>query len=470
MHALLTYLRRYRDSRKHVRPWALAVPILVLLICLPLLRPLRHADPRQISDHEIARLATVQAMVERGTLALDFDTFQPEQNVIEVREEFYADQPPVFSALLASAYWSMHRLDVTFATHPALVTYLLTVLGTTLPAAGIAGLVYRMGRLFELPRIWRTALAAVVVFGGGVLAYATVLNEHVPAAALVMSSAACLVHIALIKRRLSASVWLTLAGFCAALAMTVDLTAAAFAPLLGGVVLALPWSRLTRAGALLLYILGMVPPILLHLALTIPVTGDWRPGNLHPELAAPLALAPYDAFDSDDWDDDLTDNGYGTLVLRSLIRVGDTLFGGNGLLSHFPILILGALGISMVMHRHWPNSTKMLAVASAAAAIGVIVLAAIDQPGDPGYASRWFVVVMPMLTFWIGAWLRRPHRPLSWALAGIVLAFSTLITFIGATGPLPRDGFTGYTAADAFDRLITGQSPEIAPSFVAARP
>ena len=41
----------------------MSVPILILLIAIPLLRPLRSPDPRLISDDEQARLATVQAMV-----------------------------------------------------------------------------------------------------------------------------------------------------------------------------------------------------------------------------------------------------------------------------------------------------------------------------------------------------------------------------------------------------------------------
>ncbi len=461
MKSLLAYLRRYRDSRKHVRPWAMAVPILVLLICLPLLRPLRHPDPRDISDDETARLATVQAMVEHRSLAIDdhatADTvvFDPQRNVIEVDGKRYSDQPPVFAALLASAYWTMHRYGLRFDTNPAMVSYLLTVIGTTLPAAAIAGVVYRMGRLFELPRLWRTVLASVVVFGGGIVSYATVLNEHVPAAALVTAGAACLVHIAVGNKRLSAWVWLMTAGLCISLATTLDVTAGVFLPLFAGVVLTLPWKRLNRIGGLALYALGCLPPIVLHVALTVPVTGDWRPGYLHPELAVSVASDGRPSTDFD-WDDDLTDTGYWAVFGRNVGRVGATLLGDHGLLSHFPALLLGMAGVAMVMHRHWPNSTKMLAGASAGAALVVVLIYALSRPrwDDAAFAVRWFIVFLPMLMFWIGAWLRKPHRPLGWAIAGILVTFSTMVTLIGATGPLPRDGFTTYTPADALDRAL----------------
>src|SRR5436189_222972 len=57
--------------RKMVRPWALSAPILVLLVALPLLRPLRYPLPRQISDEEQARLATgLTPHVPAATLVL----------------------------------------------------------------------------------------------------------------------------------------------------------------------------------------------------------------------------------------------------------------------------------------------------------------------------------------------------------------------------------------------------------------
>ena len=60
--AIVAYLRNYRQ-RQHVRPWALAAPILILLLALPLLRPLRHPT---VTPEEAATLTAVQAMVDRG--------------------------------------------------------------------------------------------------------------------------------------------------------------------------------------------------------------------------------------------------------------------------------------------------------------------------------------------------------------------------------------------------------------------
>src|SRR5215218_9489613 len=66
------YFRRVR-SRQVVRPWALCAPVVMLLIALPLLRPLRW--PGDASENELSRLATVQALVEHDSLAINDTDF-----------------------------------------------------------------------------------------------------------------------------------------------------------------------------------------------------------------------------------------------------------------------------------------------------------------------------------------------------------------------------------------------------------
>src|SRR5687767_466527 len=224
---LRNWLRRYRN-RRHVRPWALSAPVVVLLIALPLLRPLRHPDPGAVSDEELSRLATVQAMVEHGTLAIDATDFSATQLKVRRGGHWYSDQPPVMAALLAPSYWAMSRAGIDFATSPHVAIYLLTLLGVTLPVALSAGLIYRMGRVFELRRPWRATLGLVAVLASGMVSYATVLNPHAPAAALVLCASACLIHVSLTNKRLHGSVWLTLSGICAALAASIDPPAIVF--------------------------------------------------------------------------------------------------------------------------------------------------------------------------------------------------------------------------------------------------
>src|SRR5205814_7948625 len=113
---VLTQFRRYL-TKPHMRPWALSAPILVLLICLPLLRPLRHPDPRLISNEELNRLATIESVAERRTLAIESSTFTPSAGTMQKGRHTYSQQPPALSVLLAGPYWVMKRLGVGFGTN-----------------------------------------------------------------------------------------------------------------------------------------------------------------------------------------------------------------------------------------------------------------------------------------------------------------------------------------------------------------
>ncbi|MEO6435883.1 MAG: hypothetical protein ABIP55_08990, partial [Tepidisphaeraceae bacterium] len=217
LHQFRLYLTRPR-----VRPWALCAPILVLLVCLPLLRPLRHPDPRTTSDDENARLATIVSLADRRSLDIAGSDLAPLAGTITRGRRTFSTQPPALSVLLAGPYWVMKRSGLTFDENPALVAYLLTLIGVTIPVAVAAGLIYRMGRLFELRRPRRALLATAVVFASGLVSYAVVLNAHAPAAALVIASAACLAHVASAKQPNVTSGWLAVAGMCVALGAAID--------------------------------------------------------------------------------------------------------------------------------------------------------------------------------------------------------------------------------------------------------
>jgi len=148
-------------------------------------------------------------------------------------------------------------------------------------------------------------------------------------------------------------------------------------------------------------------------------------------------------------------------------RVFGAFLGSHGVLSHFPVLILGIIGVTMIMHRHWPSATKMLAGVTLGSALAIILIYALGKSDmhDAMFATRWFVVFLPLTLFWAGAWLRRGHRQSSWIMAGLLLAFSSAVSILGATGPLPRDGFDRYSVAGAWHNLFRHDTP---PSLLAS--
>lgn len=482
MSAIADYFRRLR-SRQVVRPWALCAPVLVLVIALPLLRPLRA--PNDASESELSQMATIEALVEREGLVInDTDYFNSlrrgEGNhdhatsipfpirptgeavggTIHVGTKYYSDQPAVMSYVLSWPYALMHRLGWDFEHYPTLVVYVLTMLGVTLPVAGAAGLIYRMGRMFELKRPVRTGLALAVALGSGLLSYATVLNPHAPAAALILSACACLFHITVARKPASSGAWLMIAGLCAALAAVIDLSAVVFLILFVGVILAFRWKWSMKVGGVILYLVGATPPIVLHAALTLPVTGDLRPGIFHTELGAVRQVSSGDgAAAADELDDTIRTDSWKTALFRGLDRTIGALLGGKGLFSHYPVAIVGALGLGMVLRRHWPASTKVMAGVTIAGALFVIagsISPKVDW-GQPMFGPRWFVLFLPLVLFWAGAWLRRRHHVITWSAAGVLLAFSIAVSILGAATPGVQAREGQYTVAAALHKLMHGE-------------
>ena len=72
------------------------------------------------------------------------------------------------------------------------------------------------------------------------------------------------------------------------------------------------------------------------------------------------------------------------------------------------------------------GTTKVLASVTLAGALLLLVLFTLRRADWHGemFASQWFVVFLPMVVFWAGAWLRRRHGKIAWSVAAVLLAFS----------------------------------------------
>lgn len=467
---MLRRLRAYLRRRRHgpiVRPWGLVAPVLVLLLCLPLLRPLRH--PGQPSADEQLLLLTVRSLVERDTLELDPAATVDSPSVIRVEDRLYSAEPPVYAVLLSRAARVMRWFGVTLGQDQSLSHYLLTLLGVTVPVTLAAALVYRMGRLFELKRHWRALLAVATVFGSGLVSYAVVLNPHAPAACLLLGAVGALIHVESAKKPRRSAGWIVAAGASASLAATLDPAAGVIGSLLLFVIVVTRFSLRFRVGGVLLYVLGAVPPVLLHAGWNVPLTGDLLPGFMHPELAAhPLGFgsAPMGPIDYEA-EDDLLGRPFRNRVSASVGKLMVALVGEHGIFSHFPVVLIGVLGVFAVMHRHWPMPVKVMAAATLAGGIVILIAVSYRRTDWDGamFANRFFVAFLPLLLFWAGAWTRRPHTTFGWVAAGVLLAVSIAVALVGTTDPYPAEGFRRYTAREALNRLI--QRPEQGPQQLA---
>ena len=107
-------------------------------------------------------------------------------------------------------------------------------------------------------------------------------------------------------------------------------------------------------------------------------------------------------------------------------------FRRHGIFSHFPIIAFGIIGALSVLPKNWPAATKLLAAATLLLSLLVFIgYAALNPtPARAMYANRWFILFLPLLLFWAGAWLRQKHRGSTWMIAITFLVFSVTVTMI----------------------------------------
>lgn len=429
-------------ARRWVRPWALGGSILLLLLCLPMLHPLRY--PAEPAPEQRALLSMIHQNTE-GRLAR-VDT--PPLSLRALNEP-----SPTFALVLTPPAYLLKRWGgLNFDDGATTMAYLLIALGVTLPAALSAGMIYRMARLFELSRPHRAALGLLCVAGSGLVGYATTLNAHALSAALLIGAATATLHALRCPVAWRGAAWAPVSGACVVLAASLDVAVVPAALLMPLVFLAwrVAWSM--RLAAFALFLVGAAPPAALHEAL--------HAGSLAAPLSELAAQPPI--YRMDDRSDD-PESGWAPWAAYHLDRVARITFGDHGVFSHYPVLLFGAVGTFMLMHRHWPEAVKWLAAGTMLAAVLAVAAVALSRADlfDAGYATRWFVAFSPLLLFWAGAWLRKPHGRATWAIAAALAAFSVATGMIGAARPMPPDGYSGYTAASAL-RLLTTPPTNIA--------
>ncbi len=469
---LVNYIRSYLQ-RPLVRPWALAGPVLILMICLPLLRPLREPDPNQWHDEQQMIAATVQSIVEHHTLAIDQSVFADNPVAVTRNGHRYSPYSPMLPVLLAPFYWVLYKQGLYFGDNVIFVQYLLTIVGAALPVALCAGLVYRLARMFELRRTVRVMLGVACVLCSGLISYGVLLNRHAPAALCLLIAVSALSHLAVATHPHRHLIMAICAGFFAALGSTIDSTVGIPAMLFCLVLLAMRWPAAMRAGAVSLYLCGAVSVLLLNFMLLqagpgnamaqFPGAAPEMIGEIRPASATnSLELPPGD-------EDDIEAAPSTIQVLWSYAsawigRLLEAIVGQHGLLSHFPMLIVGVLGAIWVLHRNWTATTKSLAGLTLVSCLLVIITYTFADYGRMAYGTPWFVAVSPVLLMWSGAWVKHTHRKKSWVRAGIVFAFSAMVGLVGMSDPMPREGYSGYSFAQATVRMLRGDPQPIVPA------
>jgi len=201
-----------------------------------------------LSANDRSRWATIRALVDHGTFALDEVIFLDRAQTKRDREwysidmvrhkgpdgagHYYSSKPPLPTVLLAAAYWSLQQITgATLADRPFYVVRGLLLLANVLPLTIYLGLMFRLIERYGRTDWGRLFIAAGAAYGTFLTTFAVTLNNHVWAA---VSAAVALYAVLAVwcegRRELR---YFVLAGLFSAFAVVNELPALSFCGVFG---------------------------------------------------------------------------------------------------------------------------------------------------------------------------------------------------------------------------------------------
>lgn len=388
-----------------------------------------------LSGNDRSRWASVRALVEQGTFAIDEIVAQPGWDTIDMVKHkdragtprLYSSKPPLTATLLAVPYWVIHQATgATLGTHPYEIGRVMLLLVNVLPAVLmfglIAAMVDRLG-MSDWGRIFAVAVATLATFH---TTFIIVLNNHLHGAVSVTIAMYALLRIWEGDRRLR---WFVLAGLFGAFAVTHELPALSFFGLLS---LALLYKAPRET--LLAYAPAALVVVVAYFGTNYVAHDSLRPPYAHRSATDP----------DDNWYDyTFTRNGREIAsywrdpqgIDRGEPSPGryalHVLVGHHGIFSLTPVWILSVVGLVYWLTRGTPTERQlaaMIAILSVVCLAFYLARPQIDRNyGGMTSGFRWMFWFAPLWTLAMLPTLDRlAHSRIGRGFALVLLAFSVL--------------------------------------------
>jgi hypothetical protein len=332
---------------------------------------------------------------------------------------YYSHKPPVPALLLAPWYFVLQRL-IGLKAHERCDEFCYWM---TLGSAGTSYVValvctFQLGGVLRLPLAWRLSLAASMGFCTVTVAYVRHVNDHILLLAVACGLALALTHLGRRADRTSTGL-LALIGFLAGLAYTID-QATGPALLLATAALVAYRAPPRRWKALVVFALAALPWLALHHAINY-----WIGGTFAPIGSVPAFFDwPGSSFDRSNmtgfWNHK-SPADFAIYVLQLLIAPW------HGFLPHnLPLLLTlpGAVVLWRCRPGEWP---ELLWGAAWCLAAGFLYAALSSNYGGDCCSIRWFVPFLAVGYYFLALLLRDDHRYRSgfllFSALGVVLAY-----------------------------------------------
>lgn len=311
--------------------------------------------PEAQLDNDKSRFAAVESLVERGTWVIDDSPFfmkpprgkRPATPIVDrvvMDGKSYSTKPPVMTFLMAGEYWVWkHVFGLSFAdeSQRSFLVWMLTFTFTALPFLAIGLIAQRVLRWFIEDPLTRVVGLFVILFCNQLWGFSRTLNNHVPSAFFMF--VAMVTSIGLIHGKLAPKPCLFfVVGLTAGLLPTFDLPGMFFCvPLFLYLLWGFPKQTLSW------FMLGAIPPLVLHFALTYTMSGSLTPIYLRKELYS---------YPGSYWDHmggfDALDESKSTYFFHLSV-------GRKGLFSLFPILLLSFGHLLVTIYRSNKNTATV---------------------------------------------------------------------------------------------------------------
>jgi hypothetical protein len=446
-----------RDREYRLATWFVLTAALVVALV--------SARPYAGSWNDGSRLATVESLVDHGTLAIDRSIFvqvpprrRPDdpgpypaddpvlqhgtRDRLYIQGHFYSDKSPVPALLMAGLYQGLQwATGLTARERPDLFCYLMTVCTSGLAYLVAIWSVLRLGRLVRLPPGVRLVLAASLGLATVALTYTRHVNNHILLLGVTAPLLVGLVGLADDVRTGRLSWWrLVGIGSLAGLGYSIDL-GAGLAILPATMVLIVYRIRAFRPIALC--VLAALPWIVLHHVVNYAIGGTLRPANAVPAYL----VAAGGGFTSQN----MTGLWNHSNVGKFLLYAASLLFGKRGFFGHNLPLFLTLPALVFLIRRRprelpeilcalaWSVGTWLVYAVGSTNSSGLAVsirwfvpllapayyLAALFLRERPGYRADFIILsawglVMAALMWWKGPWMPR-MVPLFWPLQAAAL-------------------------------------------------
>ena len=346
------------------------------------------ARPYAGSWNDGSRLATVESLVDRGTL-----------DKIFIDGRFYSDKPPVLSLALAGVYAGMKQMTGLDARRePGRFCRWMTLASSGLAYVVAVWSVLRFSAGVGAPPAARITIAAVFAFSTVAAAYSRQVNSHVVLLAVAAALLCALTDLAK-ESRAGAGRTRTLVacGFLAGLGYTLDALAG---PLLLVATGALVAHRARTARGVALFGLGALPPVALHHVVLFGFAGTFSPANAVPEYFR--------------WPGSPFDESSMTGVLRHspvelVVYAAALLFGKRGFVLHDLPLLLVAPALASILRTPVRERAEIVAMLAWCTATWIGDALFSDNASGNCVSIRWFVPFLAPGFYVLAVWLR--ERP-----------------------------------------------------------